>query len=246
MNSCVRGVCVATLGVLTLALPCRAAGPNHGVGRAGIGGGLGLSTFRFDRGMGSNWFGDYSAGAIPRFSFGGHFRYVAMPWLRVQFSPGMTWTAYKGDEPVPFPDPRFPDDQFKTHYITDIVPMSVQAQYVYQRGQFIYHAGAGPGLYRVWVQNNREVLKDAITLRLHRGLYWGVSGELGAEYFLTQLPSTSVELSLISDLAFTTRDEQFPAGYNSHMMAMSLRVGVSYYFTPGEPKKKEETPTVRP
>jgi hypothetical protein len=243
----VCGVSAAVLCALTAASLCLAAEPVYGPGKGSVGGALGVSTFEFDRMLGSEWFGDYSKGAIPRFTFSGNFRYVFTPWLRFQVSPGLTWTAYDGSEAVPFVNDRFPDDLDKREYLVVMVPISTQFQYVVKRGWWLYHLGAGPGLYRVWVEQHREIVKDPITKRIHRGVYLGGSGELGAAYFLRQMPSTSVELTLTGDLAITERDEQFPSGYNSNVMAVGLRVGVSYYFTPGESRKKQTTePAARP
>ena len=232
----------AVLAMLTAASLCLAAEPAYGPGRGGIGAQLGVSSFRADRMLGNSWFGDYSSGALPRPAFLGQFRYAFSRSFRAQFSPGLTWTAYKGDEPAPFEDPRFPGDVTKKETIALIVPLSAQLQYTLRHGWWLYHLGAGPGIYRVWIENRREVLKDRRSLRLHRGLYPGVSGELGAEIFLKSLPSTSVELSIGGDMAFAQRDEQFPLGFNSNVLAVGARIGGNYYFSPGE-RKKETSPT---
>ena len=81
------------------------------------------------------------------------------------------------------------------------------------------------------LENRREVVKDPVTLRRHRGLYAGASGQLGVERFLKMLPSTSVEVSAGGDLALTRRDEQFRSGFNSRLLALYLRVGANYYLT---------------
>lgn len=243
MNPRVCAATAAILGVLATAGSAGAAEPGYGPGRGSIGGQLGVSSFRMDRILGGNtWFGDYSAGALSRPQFTGQFRYVLTPSLRVQVSPGMTWAAYKGDERAPFEDPRFPGDVTKVEHLAVMVPVSVQAQYIVRRGWWLYHLGLGPGIYRVWVQNRREVLKDPLTLRLHRGLYPGASGELGVELFLRQLTTTSIELAIGGDLAFAERPEQFPSGYNSHVLAVGIRLGGNYYFNPGGRKKEAAAP----
>lgn len=243
----VCGVSGAILCALTAASLCLAAEPMYGPGKGSVGGSLGVSTLGFDRMIGSSWLGDYSAGSIPRFSFNGQFRYVMTPSLRIQVGLGLTWTSYQGDEPAPFEDARFPGEPGKRDYLTVMVPISAQLQYVMRRGWWVYHLGAGPGLSRVWVEHHREVVKDPITKRLHRGLYLGGSGELGVEYFMKQITTTSVEFTLGGDLAVSRRDEQFPSGYNSNALAVGARVGVNYYFTPGERKKKESIePVARP
>lgn len=239
-------VSVALAAMLSVASLCFAADSGHVPGKAGIGGLIGGSTFKGDRILGSEWFGDYSAGARPRFAFYAQFRYVATPRLRFQLSPGFTWAGYDGALAAPFQDPRFPQDPDKREYLSLLAPVSLQAQLLLQRGNWVYHAGAGPGVYRVWVENNREVLKDAYTLALHRGFYAGASGQLGVEYFLKQLPNTSVEFAIGGDLAFARRDEQFVSGLNSSVMAVGARIGGNFYFDPTRGLTKEKARVPKP
>jgi hypothetical protein len=58
---------------------------------------------------------------------------------------------------------------------------------------------------------------------------------------MRQLPTTSIELALVSDMAIAQRDEQFPSGLNSNLLAVSARLGVNYYFSPGQSRTKEAT-----
>lgn len=227
------------LAMLVAASPCLGAEPGHVPGKGGVGGQVGVSSFRLDRAFGSDWFDAYSAGAQTRFSFSGHFRYIVNPWLRWQVSPGFTWAAYNKKYPAPYIDAAFPDDTDKSDYLTILVPISAQAQYVVQRGAWVYHLGAGPGLYRVLVEHHRKPLKDPVTLKLHRKLHLGGSAQIGAERFLKALPSTSIEVTLAGHLAFT-QDDDFVSGIDSNLMALELKVGTNYYFGFGERKKQEE------
>lgn len=241
MFPCVRRVSSAVVAMLTFAAVCLAAEPRYGPQSAAVGGGIGGSTFRVDRMLGKSWFGDYSAGAQPRFAFAAQFRYVWRPWLRWQVSPGFTWAGYKDSEPAPVLDRRFPDDRDKGDYLTLLMPVSAQVQYVVKRGWWLYHVGAGPGVYRILVENHREVLKDPVTLRLHRGIYPGVSGQIGVERFLKGISGASVEVSMAGHLAFAERDDQFVSGINSNLLAVEWRTGVNYYFTiPRERAKPAE------
>jgi hypothetical protein len=228
--------------------PARALAPTTGSvpGRGGIGGQIGTSTLRIDRVLGKDWFDDYSAGAQSRIAFDAHWRYQMRTWLRWQLAMGFTWAGYKRDESAPFTDPNFPQDTNKHEYLTLFVPVSATVQYLRRTGSWIYYVGAGPGVYRVWVENRRKVLKDPVSLKLHRGLYSGLTGEIGAERFLKSLPSTSLEFALAGHLAHTRRDEQFPSGFNSHSMAIELKFGANYYFSPGDRKKPLETPRTTP
>jgi hypothetical protein len=222
---------------------CLAEEPNYVSGRGGIGGQMGLSTFRLDRLLGGSWFGDYSEGAKNRFAFSAQFRYVVSPSVRLQLSPGLAWAGYRAEVSAPMDDVRFPDDHDKGDWLTVVLPVSLQGQYVLKRGRWLYHVGAGPGVYRVWVQNHREVLKDPATFRLHRGLYFGASGQLGAERFLQELNSTSVEMTLAGHLAFAERDEQFVSGLNSNTGIVEVKIGLNYYFDTGAVKKPEAATT---
>ena len=244
----IRWVSFAALALLTIASACPAAEgePAYRPGQAGIGGQLGGSYFGVDRMLGAEWFADYSNGAMPRFSFAGQFRYVQSKHWRWQVNPGFTWTAYERAGRLPFPDLNFPSDRVKDNVLVLLQPTTAQIQYVMKRGRWFYHAGVGPGAYRVWVENRRQVLMDPDSLRLHRGQYAGGSFELGAERFLKAITTTSVEFVLVNHLVFAQRDKQFPRGYNSNLMATELRVGLNYYFDPLRQKKQGiEIPDVK-
>ena len=239
MISRLLAVGVAALGLLLFGSVTHAqesAEPDSGAapGRASIGAALGASQFVADA--------DYSEGAQPRFATSARFRYVVNDWLRLQFAVGHTWTAYANDEPAPFDDLNFPEDSLKNEHLSQVVPMALQLQFLRRGPRWTYHAGAGPGLYRVWVQNRRKVLKDPTTFDLHRGLYPGVSGQIGAERFFAALPSTSVEVGVAGHWVFAQRDEQFPGGYNSFLATVEATVGVNYYFTLPVSRPKTELP----
>lgn len=238
MISSVLRVGVVALAMLAAASVSLAEENSYGAGKGGIGGQLGAG-----RVVGS---GDYSTGAQVRFSFSGHLRYAMTKSWRWQFSPGLTWAGYDAKEKAPFQDLNFPTDSTKAEHLSVMVPVSFQIQYTVHRGPWIYYGGAGPGVYRVWVENQRKVLKDPTTFVLHRGAYAGFTAQVGFERFLKALTTTSIEGSLDYNQAFAKRDEQFPNGYNDSMSAMGLRIGVNYYFTPKQPKKQTEIPSSAP
>ena len=203
-------------------------------GRGGVGGSIGGS--RFDLAQ------DYSKGSLPRFDFSGRYRYVFSHHWRFQISPGFTWSAYSKTEPAPFVDTAFPTKTTKEHYLTLMIPVSAQLQMTWGGRPWAYFLGAGPGVYRVWIENERKVLRDPESLRLHRGIYLGGTAELGVERFLKSLPNTSLEVSLAQHYVAATRDEQFPSGWNSSVGALALRVGGNYYFDPRREKEPEKLP----
>jgi len=221
-------------GLLSSSISRAAESGGASAGRGGVGGQIGGSYFFAAD--------DYSVGAQPRFDFAGHFRYVVTRRFRLQVSPGFTWSGYSKEEPPPFIDPDVPEDQTKEHYLTLLVPISVQGQFTWDLGPWHWHAGAGPGLYRLWVENHRKVLEDPVTFRLHRGTYFGGSGELGVERFFKALPSTSVELSIAGHYVSAVRDDQFPTGWNSNLGAAGIRLGANYYFDLERAKKAQELP----
>lgn len=258
MISRARRVSVATLAALTMASVCFAQDPSPAAapapaidttttmkptsiglarGKGAIGVQMGASLFRADRILGSSWFADYSSGAQGRLAFQAHWRYSVNSWLRWQVAPGFTWSAYTGDARAPFADPNFPADSTKGEYLTLMLPVSAQLQVTMRSGWWVYHVGAGPGIYRVWVENHRKVLKDPVSLKLHRGLYPGGSAEIGVERFLKGMPSTSLEFTIAGHLAVSRNDDDFPSGFNSNAMAIEARFGASYYFEPGDRKK---------
>jgi len=259
MISRICRVGLALVAALTVAAAARAAEPGGGPGMGGFGGTLGLSSYSLDRTLGSDWFTDYSYGAQKRMSFDAHWRYgIAKNW-RAQLAAGFSWAGYSGEHhagvpkyPAPFVDPNFPEDTLsssaatpeKSHYLTQMLPVSLQIQYLHRKGPWAYHIGAGPGVYRVWVENHRKVLKDPVSLKLHRGLYPGGSAQIGVEKFLTGNPQVSLEADLAGHLAFVQRPDQFVSGMNSNVMAMELRVGGNYYFTPGPRKAPATTPKI--
>ncbi len=243
----IRWASFAVLALLSIASACLAAAgePAYKPGQGGIGGQIGGSYFGVDRMFGGEWFGDYSKQASPRLSFAGQFRYVVSKHWRWQVSPGFTWTGYKAGAAIPFTDPVFPNDRLKDNVLVLLLPSTAQIQYVVKRGQWLYHAGVGPGAYRVWIENRRTVYRDPETFRLHRGQNLGGSLEFGAERFLRSLTTTSVELVCVNHLVFAQRDQQFPNGYNSNLMAVELRVGINYYFDPLRKKQGIEITEVK-
>ena len=225
----VSAVSGALLALLAGSSACLAADTGYAPRRGAIGGMMGFSQVVADA--------DYSKDALPRMAFAANLRYVVNPWLRWQVSPGFLWAGYDHTSPMPFEDPNYPDDATKEEVLTLMLPVSAQVQVTQQRGRWLYHVGAGPGVYRVWVENRRKVLKDPYTKMLHRGFYPGVSGQLGAERFLTTLQSTAIEASAAGHWAFADRPEQFPSGFNSAILGIELRIGVNYYFNVGGPPK---------
>lgn len=226
----VRSAGIALLAVLAVASPCLGA-DGMAPGRGAIGGQIGGSRFWADA--------DFSEGARSRFAFSGHFRYVLNNRIRWQISPGFTWTGYSGAVAAPVLDGRFPQDVTKRTFLTLLLPVSFEMQLLAHRGKWHYHLGAGPGVYRVSVENRHNVILDPITFRRHIGLFPGVTGEIGVERFVKSMPSTSVEACVTTHWVFTDNPEDFPVGYNSNLAATEIRIGANYYFDMSRLAKKK-------
>lgn len=246
MISRARGAGFVLVAMLLAAPACFAAEADSAAAKPRSGHLPGRGAVGFQMGGGSFVSGgDYKAGAqIARLAFAGHYRYVISRGLRWQISPYMTWAAYEPSEPVPFADPNFPADLTKDQHLTILAGGSGQLQWVTGNDPWRWHVGAGPALYRVWVQNRRKVLKDPETFRLHQGLYLGATAEVGVERFLKSLPNTSLEFTVGGHMALARRDEQFPRGYNDSPIVVDARFGAHYYYD--FKRKKPDTPSALP
>lgn len=239
MISRLLSVGVVLLGLLASGSVVHAqesAEPDSGAapGRASLGLVLGVNDFIADA--------DYSDGAQPRIATTAQFRYVLTRWLRWQVAFGHTWTAYSNDHRAPFADPNFPTDSLKNEYLVQVVPITAQLQLTREGTWWTSHLGFGAGLYRVWIENRRKVLKDPVSLDLHRGLYPGICGQIGIERFLHSLPSTSIEIGAAAHWVFAQDDKRFPSGYNSFLALFDVRTGVNYYFDLPSTKPKVKLP----
>ncbi|MFI5054680.1 MAG: hypothetical protein ACHQDE_09985, partial [Acidimicrobiia bacterium] len=156
-----------------------------------------------------------------------------------------TWAAYSKSEVAPFSSLDFPTQTTKEGFITELVPVSVQAQYRFGGPKWNYHIGAGPGLYRIVVEDERKVQKDPVTLEEHENVFWGATGEFGMEHFARTLPNTSFEVNVATHVVFATDDTKFPSGFSGLLGALAIRMGANYYFDTALLKKKTPEPLPR-
>ena len=206
-------------------------------GRAGIGGMIGGSYFYAAD--------DFSKGALPRFDFSGQWRYSLSDRWRAQISAGFTWSAYNKKEPAPFSSLDFPSQTTKEGFITQVVPISVQLQRRFGGSKWQYHIGAGPGVYRVMIQDRRKVQKDPITYEPHQNVYTGLTAEVGMEHFARTLPNTSFEINAATHYVFAKDDTKFPSGFSGALGAFAVRMGANYYFDTALLKRKTPEPLPR-
>jgi hypothetical protein len=185
---------------------------------------------------------DYSDGAQPRFSLAGNFRYVISRRLRWQVTPLFTWSAYRTGSRAPFRDPNFPLERTKDAYLTQLVGATGQLQLMGGKSNWNWHLGAGPGVYRVVIQNHRKVLKDPVTKDLHQGAYLCGTAECGVERFMKSLPNTSLEWTVAYHAVLARRDDQFTSGFNAMPQVAEFRFGGNYYFDFKSGKKPGASP----
>jgi hypothetical protein len=230
---------MALAAMLTMAPVCLAADSSGAPGQGSLGGGFGFSSFLAD--------GDYTLSrdgtgtgrdvwktrdASSRFAFAADLRYQASKHVRWQLSPGFLWAGYNKRAPIPFRTNTSPTDSLKGKVLTLMLPISAQIQLCQRTKNWMFHEGAGPGIYRIWLEQNRRVIKDPVTKKLHVGFYPGGSAEIGAEYFLKSQTAVSIEFTATSHFAFAQRDEQFVSGFDSNVWTAEGRIGVNYHFDP--------------
>lgn len=261
MMKSVRGVSIALFALLTAASVCLAADePNSSSpapvspaspaapaeakkftlpGRASLGGGIGLSRFMADAdyvksrdGTGPGRDIWKTRDAAMRFALAANLRYNMSEHFRWQVSPGFLWSGYKDQAKAPFKTAYFPNDSLKGKYLTLIMPAQAQIQLLQPGKSWLLHEGAGGGLYRVWIEQDRHIVKDPVTRKLHRGFYPGFSAEVGAERFLKSMTTVSLEWTAASHYIFAQNDDDFPSGFNSNLWTIEARFGANYYFNP--------------
>jgi hypothetical protein len=182
--------------------------------------------------------GDYAKGAQSRFSFTGSLRYASSRQWGWQVNPYFTWAAYKSGTASPLYDKAFASAHpTKDNYLTQLVGGDAQLLLFRSRGASTWHVGAGPGIYRVVLQDYRKVIKDTTTFALHQGTYVGATAEIGVEHFLKSLTTTSLEWTLAWHSAFAKDAKRFPNGFSDTPQVVELRFGVHYYFDPSPGKK---------
>jgi len=257
-----RGVSIALIALLTVVFACPAAARSKTraasapdstraarvvvtlPGRASLGAGAGISRFMADAdyvkerdggGTGRDLWG--TRDAAMRFAFAAQMRYAWSNHFRWQVSPGFLWTGYKDQAKAPFKTDYFPNDSLMQNYLTLVMPATAEVQLLQRTRGWLLHEGVGAGVYRVWIEQDRHVVKDPITKRLHTGFYPGVTAEIGAERFLKALTTVSLEWTVQSHYIFAERDEQFPSGFNSNLWTIEARFGANYWFNPMAPRK---------
>ncbi len=236
-----------------LAILPSTASAEYAPGKGSLGGTLGMPFLFATQ--------ELRAGQHPRIMGKAHFQYVFTPALRLSLRAGFGWFAYSGAELAPYP---FPSDNVtqsaavfdstRVDQLTTVMPFSAALVYTGNlggSGSWKWFGGAGLGVYRLNIMNDRRTVKDPETLEPLSSISPGINGELGVEYFLPSSKSVSFEGLATMHYLLETNGDKYPSGYSGRHGFADLSFGVNVYFStgagnvtpaaaPAEPKTQEE------
>jgi hypothetical protein len=213
------------------------AAAQYAPGRGSLGGSIGLPFLIATQ--------EFKDGQKPRLIGKAHFQYVVAPVWRLSFRGAFGWVGFDSDTPAPFPfnNDGGGFDTTRIDQLTVLNPFSAALQYTKRNGSVQYFVGAGPGITKINVMNDRETIYDPSTFKRHSYWSWGVGGEGGAEYFLPANENVSFELAAALQYTLERNAEQFPNGYAGKHALFDVTFGVNVYFWPfGGPKPAPAAP----
>src|SRR5438067_7794779 len=125
-------------------------------GNGSIGGSVGVPYFLADH--------DTKDGQAPRLLGQFHFQYVFTPDLRLSMRFGYGWVGYKDNAPSPYPLPRSNGgfETTKVDMLTNFQPITATLLHSLraQGKGWVPYVGAGAGLYRLNIVNQRKTIYD--------------------------------------------------------------------------------------
>jgi hypothetical protein len=190
--------------------------------------------------------GELKRGQRPRIIGKLHFQYVMSRDWRLSLRAGFGWLGYD-DTPAPFvlQAEQPAGDPTRTDQLVIFNPFSAVLAYTHKLSDsWQGFVGAGPGMYRVNIQNDHRTIFDPVTHARYRYFSPGASAEGGAEYFLAA--NRNVSLEGVSSIHYLLRDnkDRFPSGYSGKHMFLDVSIGVNVYFRPsGTPAPPPEVPS---
>lgn len=177
-------------------------------GKGGVGASGGLMLFTADN--------DMSSKAQPRLLGNLNFKYVLSPRLAIAGAFGRGWNAYDG--------------RGDTLAIVEPVTMGVEYRHVFEQWpRYLPHAGAGIGIYSVYIRDYLRTTKDPSTFERRHTVDWGVNVGAGLEYFMTR--SVTVSYDFVWHYIFSENKEDFVAGFGENDSYIQFVVGANYYFS---------------
>ena len=228
----------ALVGVALVAFPSFAAA-QYQPGRGSLGGSIGVPFLIATS--------ELKDGQKPRIIGKAHFQYVFSDDWRLSLRGAFGWVGYASDTPAPFPfnNDGGGFDTTRIDQLTVMNPFTAAVQYTKRSGSLQYFLGAGPGITKINIMNDRETIYDPTTFKRHNYWSWGVGGEGGVEYFLPANENVSFELSGALQYLLEDNVDDFPNGYNGKHALFDISFGVNVYFWPfGGPKPPTPPPPV--
>jgi hypothetical protein len=211
------------------------ASAEYGPGKGSLGGTLGVPFLYATQEM--------RAGQQVRVMGKLHFQYVFTPAMRLSLRGGFGWMHYSEDELAPYPFPSDNSTQSAEVYDTTRVDQLMTWQPftaalvhtgdLNAAGSLKWFGGAGLGLYRFNVMNDRRTVKDPVTKKELSNVSPGATGELGVEYFLPANKNVSFEWLGTMNYLFEANGGKYPSGYAGRHGFIDVSFGVNVYFGTG-------------
>ena len=211
----------------------------YAAGKGSLGGSLGVPTILAT--------GELKRGQRPRIIGKGHFQYVMDNDWRLSFRGGFGWLGYSDKFNAPFllQAAAAGGDSTRGDQLVILNPFTAVLTYTRRMSKsWQAFVGAGPGAYRVNIQNDHRTLFDPVTHSRYRYGSLGASGEGGMEYFLPANRNVSLEGVGTIHYLFKGNKDRFPSGYSGKHMFLDLSLGVNVYFRPlGAPSPPATVPS---
>jgi len=179
--------------------------------------------------------GELKQGQMPRLMGKANFQYVINKDWRTSFKFGYGWFGWSDKFNAPFilQAAEAGGDTTKGDQLLILNPFTATMQYTHELSKnWLAWVGAGPGVYRVNIQNDHRTIYDPVTHERFKFGSFGVSGTAGAEYFIPANKNVSLLGSATIDYLFNSNTEKYPSGYSGKYMFMDLSIGVNVYFKP--------------
>lgn len=180
--------------------------------------------------------GELKWGQAPRLMGKGHFQYVINKTWRTSFTFGYGWFGWSDKFNAPFilQAEQVNGDTTKGDQLLIMNPFTAVVHYTHPLSKsWLGFVGVGPGIFRVNIQNDHRTIYDPVTHERFKFGSFGLSGDLGAEYFLPANKNVSLLGMASLDYLFGGASEsKYPSGYSGTYIFMDVNIGVNVYFKP--------------
>jgi hypothetical protein len=179
--------------------------------------------------------GELKWGQKPRIMGKGNFQYVINKSWRTSFKFGYGWNGYSDEFNAPFTlqAAEAAGDTSKGDQLVIMNPFTATVHWTHEMSKnWMWYVGAGPGVYRVNIQNDHRTIYDPVTHERFKFGSFGISGTGGMEYFLPSNHNVSLLGTATVDHLFSSFKDRFPSGYSGPYTFMDVSIGVNVYFKP--------------